>query len=50
MEINLGKLAFDVDFHPSDNLVATGLIDGDLHLYVAIKVAAFMANTFIYYL
>ncbi|KAL9296264.1 hypothetical protein ACSQ67_022160 [Phaseolus vulgaris] len=33
MEINLGKLAFDVDFHPSDNLVATGLIDGDLHLY-----------------
>ncbi|XP_027911045.1 WD repeat-containing protein 55 isoform X2 [Vigna unguiculata] len=33
MEINLGKLAFDVDFHPSDNLVATGLINGDLHLY-----------------
>ncbi|CAK8537259.1 unnamed protein product [Lathyrus sativus] len=33
MEINLGKLAFDIDFHPSDNLVATGLIDGDLHLY-----------------
>ncbi|BAT91115.1 hypothetical protein LR48_Vigan08g189800 [Vigna angularis] len=33
MEINLGKLAFDVDFHPSDNLVATGLINGDLYLY-----------------
>ncbi|XP_058723829.1 WD repeat-containing protein 55-like isoform X1 [Vicia villosa] len=33
MEINLGKLAFDIDFHPSDNLVATGLIDGDLNLY-----------------
>ncbi|WJX90175.1 WD domain repeat-containing protein 55 [Trifolium repens] len=33
MEINLGKLAFDIDFHPSENLVATGLIDGDLHLY-----------------
>nr|XP_007131621.1 hypothetical protein PHAVU_011G028500g [Phaseolus vulgaris]ESW03615.1 hypothetical protein PHAVU_011G028500g [Phaseolus vulgaris] len=33
MEINLGKLAFDIDFHPSDYLVATGLIDGDLHLY-----------------
>ncbi|ESW03612.1 hypothetical protein PHAVU_011G028400 [Phaseolus vulgaris] len=33
MEINLGKLAFDIDFHPSDNLVATGLIDGDVHLY-----------------
>jgi len=32
MEINLGKLAFDIDFHPSENLVATGLIDGDLHL------------------
>ncbi|KAG5123831.1 hypothetical protein JHK82_030568 [Glycine max] len=26
MEINLGKLAFDIDFHPSDNLVAAGLI------------------------
>ncbi|KAK7334596.1 hypothetical protein VNO80_26356 [Phaseolus coccineus] len=33
MEINLGKIAFDVDFHPSDNLVATALISGDLHLY-----------------
>ncbi|TKY53636.1 WD repeat-containing protein 55-like [Spatholobus suberectus] len=28
-----GKLAFDIDFHPSDNLVAAGLITGDLHLY-----------------
>ncbi|KAF7809548.1 WD repeat-containing protein 55 [Senna tora] len=33
MEIDLGKLAFDVDFHPSDQLVAAGLISGDLHLY-----------------
>ncbi|QHO15295.1 WD repeat-containing protein [Arachis hypogaea] len=33
MEINLGKLAFDIDFHPSDNLVAAGLITGHLHLY-----------------
>ncbi|RDX98782.1 WD repeat-containing protein 55, partial [Mucuna pruriens] len=33
MEINLGKLAFDIDFHPSDNLVAAALITGDLHLY-----------------
>ncbi|KAG5127177.1 hypothetical protein JHK82_028012 [Glycine max] len=33
MEISLGKLAFDIDFHPSDNLVAAGLITGDLHLY-----------------
>ncbi|KAK9922102.1 hypothetical protein M0R45_030583 [Rubus argutus] len=33
MEINLEKLAFDLDFHPSEQLVTTGLIDGDLHLY-----------------
>lgn len=33
MEINLGKLSFDVDFHPSNNLIAVGLIDGDLLLY-----------------
>ncbi|KAJ7944022.1 WD repeat-containing protein 55 [Quillaja saponaria] len=33
MEINLGKLAFDIDFHPSDKLVAAGLISGDIHLY-----------------
>ncbi|KAH1219935.1 WD repeat-containing protein 55 [Glycine max] len=33
MEISLGKLAFDIDFHPSDNLVAAGLITGHLHLY-----------------
>ncbi|XP_068501150.1 WD repeat-containing protein 55-like [Phaseolus vulgaris] len=32
-EINLGKIPFDVHFHPSDNLVATALINGDLHLY-----------------
>ncbi|KAK1299679.1 hypothetical protein QJS10_CPB13g01209 [Acorus calamus] len=33
MEINLGKLPFGLDFHPSSNLVAAGLISGDLHLY-----------------
>lgn len=33
MEINLGKLPFDIDFHPSNTLVAAGLINGDLHLY-----------------
>ncbi|PQQ04885.1 WD repeat-containing protein 55 [Prunus yedoensis var. nudiflora] len=33
MEINLGQLAFDIDFHPSQQLVTTGLINGDLHLY-----------------
>ncbi|THU50651.1 hypothetical protein C4D60_Mb06t22520 [Musa balbisiana] len=33
MEINLGKLPFDLDFHPSSPLVAAGLINGDLHLY-----------------
>ncbi|KAL6133890.1 hypothetical protein ACLB2K_066123 [Fragaria x ananassa] len=33
MEISLGKMAFDLDFHPSEQLVTTGLIDGDLHLY-----------------
>ncbi|XP_027079392.2 WD repeat-containing protein 55 [Coffea eugenioides] len=33
MEIDLGKLPFDLDFHPSDQLVAAGLISGDLLLY-----------------
>ncbi|KAK3414752.1 WD repeat-containing protein 55 [Eucalyptus grandis] len=33
MEIDLGNLAFDVDFHPSEQLVASGLITGDLLLY-----------------
>ncbi|KAK7334528.1 hypothetical protein VNO80_26285 [Phaseolus coccineus] len=32
-EINLGEIPFDVDFHPSDNLLATALINGDIHLY-----------------
>ncbi|KAK7334595.1 hypothetical protein VNO80_26355 [Phaseolus coccineus] len=36
MEINLGKIPFDVDFHPSDNLVATALINGDLHLQLEV--------------
>lgn len=34
VEIDLGKLPFDIDFHPSDHLVAAGLISGDLLLYV----------------
>ncbi|GAV86183.1 WD40 domain-containing protein [Cephalotus follicularis] len=33
MEVDLGKIPFGVDFHPSNNLVATALISGDLHLY-----------------
>ncbi|TMW89999.1 hypothetical protein EJD97_016313 [Solanum chilense] len=33
VEIDLGKLPFDIDFHPSDHLVAAGLITGDLLLY-----------------
>lgn len=33
MEIDLGKLPFDLDFHPSNQLVAAGLITGDLLLY-----------------
>ncbi|KAJ8437867.1 hypothetical protein Cgig2_031383 [Carnegiea gigantea] len=33
MEINLGGLPFDVDFHPSDSLVTAGLINGYLLLY-----------------
>lgn len=33
MEINLGKLPFDIDFHPSDNLVSAALINGDFLLY-----------------
>ncbi|KAK6796538.1 hypothetical protein RDI58_004239 [Solanum bulbocastanum] len=33
VEIDLGKLPFDIDFHPFDHLVAAGLITGDLLLY-----------------
>ncbi|XP_074561047.1 WD repeat-containing protein 55 [Curcuma longa] len=33
MEINLGKIPFDLDFHPTSPLVAVGLISGDFHLY-----------------
>ncbi|GAB2282912.1 WD domain repeat-containing protein 55 [Dionaea muscipula] len=33
MEVDLGKLPFDVDFHPYDSLVTAGLITGDLLLY-----------------
>ncbi|XP_017249568.1 WD repeat-containing protein 55 [Daucus carota subsp. sativus] len=33
MEIDLKKLPFDLDFHPSNQLVSVGLITGDLQLY-----------------
>lgn len=33
MEVNLGGIPFDLDFHPSEQLVAAGLIDGNLLLY-----------------
>ncbi|KAJ4964985.1 hypothetical protein NE237_016834 [Protea cynaroides] len=33
MEINLGKLPFDFDFHPTSPLVSAGLINGELLLY-----------------
>ncbi|KAF6163695.1 hypothetical protein GIB67_036155 [Kingdonia uniflora] len=33
MEVNLGNLPFDLDFHPWSYLVATGLVSGDLQLY-----------------
>ncbi|KAI5683901.1 hypothetical protein M9H77_05129 [Catharanthus roseus] len=33
MEIELGKLPFDIDFHPSNQLVASGLISGDLLVF-----------------
>ncbi|KAG6424082.1 hypothetical protein SASPL_114494 [Salvia splendens] len=33
MEIDLEKLPFDLDFHPSTNIVAAGLITGNLLLY-----------------
>ncbi|KAJ8544742.1 hypothetical protein K7X08_017325 [Anisodus acutangulus] len=33
VEIDLGKLPFDIDFHPSDHLVTAALITGDLLLY-----------------
>ncbi|KAL0393587.1 UNVERIFIED_CONTAM: WD repeat-containing protein 55 [Sesamum latifolium] len=37
MEIDLGKLPFDLDFHPSDNLVAAGLITGQLLLLLEVN-------------
>ncbi|KAF3328493.1 WD repeat-containing protein 55 [Carex littledalei] len=33
MEVSLGAIPFDLDFHPSSPIVASGLINGDLHLY-----------------
>ncbi|KAK7334530.1 hypothetical protein VNO80_26287 [Phaseolus coccineus] len=38
MKINLWKVPFDVDFHPSDNLVVTALINSDLHLQLEVHV------------
>lgn len=34
MEINFGELPFDLDFHPSNPILAAGLITGDLLLYL----------------
>ncbi|KAH1106635.1 hypothetical protein J1N35_010403 [Gossypium stocksii] len=33
MGASLGEIPFDIDFHPSKELVAVSLITGDLHLY-----------------
>ncbi|KAL7588116.1 hypothetical protein Lser_V15G39782 [Lactuca serriola] len=33
MEINVKNIAFDLDFHPSNQLVAAGLITGNLYVY-----------------
>ncbi|CAA7407252.1 unnamed protein product [Spirodela intermedia] len=33
MEVNLGRIPFDLDFHPSSCIVAAGLISGDFQLY-----------------
>ncbi|CAN1299009.1 WD repeat-containing protein 55 [Linum perenne] len=33
MEIDLGKIPFSMDFHPSDHLVAAALITGDLQIH-----------------
>ncbi|PKI67331.1 hypothetical protein CRG98_012280 [Punica granatum] len=37
MEIDLGKLPFDIDFHPSEQLVTAGLITGDLVLLLEVN-------------
>ena len=34
MEINLGTIAIDIDFHPSRDLITAGLRDGNVHLYI----------------
>ncbi|KAM7260110.1 hypothetical protein ACFE04_015851 [Oxalis oulophora] len=33
MEVNLEKIPFGIDFHPSSQLVSAALITGDIHLY-----------------
>ncbi|KAM7262260.1 hypothetical protein ACFE04_021337 [Oxalis oulophora] len=33
MEVNLEKIPFGIDFHPSNQLVSAALITGDIHLY-----------------
>ena len=47
MEINLEKLAFDLDFHPSENLVSTGLVNGNLRLYFSSSSPLFVHLNFI---
>ncbi|KAF3341610.1 WD repeat-containing protein 55 isoform X1 [Carex littledalei] len=37
MEVSLGAIPFDLDFHPSSPIVASGLINGDLHLVFEIN-------------
>ena len=34
MEINLGTIAIDIDFHPSRDLITAGLRDGNVHQYI----------------
>lgn len=33
MEVDVGQSPFDIDFHPSEQLVASGLISGDLFIF-----------------
>ena len=49
MEIDLGKVPFTMDFHPSDNLVTAGLITGDLHLLVHSSLSlGFVHSSFVF--
>nr|GMD23310.1 WD repeat-containing protein 55 [Ipomoea batatas] len=42
VEIDLEKLPFDLDFHPSDHLVATGLITDLFYLFERILIFCYM--------